>query len=201
MTLPPFLLAEVRTAFRSCARPRTYAFSTLRCLNGRARNRSPKQSPTASPPQHVPSEQLRQNAQDTNQQYAENSRDIVPARQGDRYLETGRKIDVPIRVLPKEEIAPNARLSPQERLHIEHLTRHPPPQRKTISEAITTSCRPASDLVDRISRKSPGLFPRECQNRLDDIQQSLRNSDDRLFYSGLGTGVPNLRHTSVDCWS
>ncbi|ETN38491.1 uncharacterized protein HMPREF1541_06526 [Cyphellophora europaea CBS 101466] len=54
---------------------------------------------------------------------------LVPRDHERRSLDTGRKVEVPTRVLPKAELAPNVKLSPMQRLHIEHLTRHPPPKK------------------------------------------------------------------------
>ena len=132
MTLPPFLLVEVRAAFRSCSRQhavrKSFAFTTLQCLNARAPRHSPKHPsvPSTSPPRRHTD--LQQNSSEDN---TEDSRDLVPSREDERAVDTGRKVDVPLRVIPKSEVGSKVRLSPQERLHIEHLTRHPPPQRPT----------------------------------------------------------------------
>lgn len=41
-------------------------------------------------------------------------------------LDTGQKVTIPSKILPKADIAPGVQLSPMQRLHIEHITRHPP---------------------------------------------------------------------------
>lgn len=44
-------------------------------------------------------------------------------------LDTGRNVEVPTKVLPKADLGHNVKLSPMQRLHIEHMTRHPPPKK------------------------------------------------------------------------
>lgn len=130
--IPTVLIAEVRTAFRSCARQyastRKTRFSTLRPL---LKGPQPPRRTDNLPIQVVHS-QLRaakkSQSSPTLPQNPQAGKELVPVTEGERALDSDRKIEVPLKVIPKAEIAPNLTLSPKERLHIEQLTRRLPPR-------------------------------------------------------------------------
>ncbi|KIW29692.1 uncharacterized protein PV07_05485 [Cladophialophora immunda] len=132
-SLPPALVAEIRHAFQSCSRQyaasRRTQFSTLH-----QRLKSSQRSKSDNVPIQVAHSQLR--AQKTNlarpsippAPSAPETKELVPQEEQEKSLDTGRKVEVPFKVIPKAEIAPNLTLSPKERLHIEQLTRRLPPR-------------------------------------------------------------------------
>ncbi|RMD44293.1 hypothetical protein DV735_g887, partial [Chaetothyriales sp. CBS 134920] len=143
MALPPFLLIEVRAAFQACARQnavqtcaRQHAFqkasrhsftlAKVRFLHTRPAHRLPAGRPTTNVP-----EAQRSNGRNTNAaQNGESSTQLTPRKEKNNALDTDRSVDVPLRVIPPAKLSPSTKLLPQERLHIEHLTRHPPTKKK-----------------------------------------------------------------------
>ena len=133
MTLPSFLLAEIRLTFSLCAKQhaatRRYPFSTtsIALKKQPKTNSSPSsRSPISSPRQ--PSLSHRSPAQDVSQASRPEAKDLVPRDKEAGSLDRHRKVDVPMKVLPEAQVSPKHKLSPTQRLHIEHLTRHPPKQ-------------------------------------------------------------------------
>lgn len=137
-SLPPFLVAEVRLAFSTCSR--RYAatkharFSTSRPLYQKFKP-LPVEKKKQKKNERVPIQVVyaRQQAQQQLEgtrtalpQQSEASTELVVPQQEDWALDGGRKVEVPLKVIPKAEITPNLTLSPEERLHIEQLTRRPP---------------------------------------------------------------------------
>ena len=132
MSFPSLLAAESRLAFHLC-RPRHAAarrslLSTTSCLARRSR------------PGSVPKEELQPHTQDVNKSgttveplqltgHAPTTTDLTATEKTKQALDNRRKVDVPMKVLPKAQLTLEHKLSPEQRLHIEHLTRHPPPQR------------------------------------------------------------------------
>ena len=133
MSFPSFLVAETRLIFYLC-RPRHAGasrrslLSTTSCLARRSR------------PGPLPKEELQPHTKDINRpgtavdslQLAKNgpsTTDLATTQEAKQALDSRRKIDVPMKVLPKAQLTLEHKLSPEQRLHIEHLTRHPPPQR------------------------------------------------------------------------
>ena len=53
---------------------------------------------------------------------------MIPHEEGGKAVGKERKTEVPMKVIPQAQISPKHKLSPTQRLHIEHLTRHPPKQ-------------------------------------------------------------------------
>ncbi|RMZ88214.1 hypothetical protein DV736_g4558, partial [Chaetothyriales sp. CBS 134916] len=135
MALPPFLLIEVHAAFRTCARRNTFqkasplslTLAPARFLRTGAANRSPARRPTTNVPEAQSSSAWKADTA----QSGEPSTQLTPSREKkEDVVDTGGKVDVPLRVIPPAKISPTTKLLPQERLHIEHLTRHPPPKNK-----------------------------------------------------------------------
>ncbi|RMZ80584.1 hypothetical protein DV738_g2710, partial [Chaetothyriales sp. CBS 135597] len=135
MALPPFLLIEVRAAFQTCARQNalqkasrhSFTVTKVRFLRTCPPNRFPAGRPTTS----VPEAQWPKARNPNTSQNGESSTQLTPSKENDNALDTGRKVDVPLRVIPPAKLSPTTKLLPQERLHIEHLTRHPPTKKKT----------------------------------------------------------------------
>lgn len=130
-SLPQFLVAELRLAFQSCSRQhaaaRKTAFSTWRPLL--------KSSPPGKKNDNLPIQVVHSQLQAQKKSHARplappasESKELVPRLEEGKSLDSGRKVEVPFKVIPKADIAPNLTLSPKERLHIEQLTRRLPPR-------------------------------------------------------------------------
>jgi uncharacterized membrane protein len=129
-SLPPGLVAEVRLAFQTCSRQHVASkrtqFSTFRPLF--------KKSPSSKKKDHLPIQvvhsqlQARKAAAAKTAANKPTSKDLVPRSDEAKSLDTGRRVEVPLKVIPKADIAPNLTLSPKERLQIEQLTRRLPPR-------------------------------------------------------------------------
>jgi hypothetical protein len=131
--LPTSLVVEVRLAFQQCARQhvslRRTRFSTFQPLLKKRKPQSNKDKDSV-PIQVVHHRvlQARRDAEARAAQTSSESRELVPLPNEEKSLDSGRKVDVPLRVIPKAEITPNLTLTPKERLHIEQLTRRLPPR-------------------------------------------------------------------------
>ncbi|KIW80056.1 hypothetical protein Z517_06671 [Fonsecaea pedrosoi CBS 271.37] len=131
--LPSAVVAELRYAFQSCSRQyaasRRTQFSTLH-----QRLKKSQHPKSESVPIQVVHSQLQ--AQKPNlarplippAPRASENKQLIPQEEQEKSLDTGRDVEVPFKVIPKAEIAPNLTLSPKERLHIEQLTRRLPPR-------------------------------------------------------------------------
>jgi hypothetical protein len=126
-SLPPSLVADIRHAFRSCARQhlasRRTQFSTSQALLKKSKSTGENknvqlEAQKKARAQSVLPPKPRQAA----------STDLIPHEQDGRALDHGRKVEVPMRVIPKADIAPDVELKPKERMAIEQLTRRPPPK-------------------------------------------------------------------------
>jgi hypothetical protein len=132
MSLPNFLLIEVRAAFRHSARQhaafRRCPYSTTAFLY--ARTPSKKSFPIPVPRNNHPPKQNSEPfpSVESSRSSDDGTTDLVQPRQPGE-LDTGRHVEVPTRVLPPAALGPNVKLSPMQRLHIEHMTRHPPPKK------------------------------------------------------------------------
>lgn len=133
MSLPTFLLVEVRAAFRLSARQHA---ASRRCPFGTTTYRFARSPAKTSFPIPIPrktqsdaSKLKTSQSKETSKGQDHGSTQVVPRERQVGALDTGRNVEVPTRVLPKADIAPNVKLSPLQRLHIEHMTRHPPPKR------------------------------------------------------------------------
>ncbi|EXJ95800.1 hypothetical protein A1O1_00924 [Capronia coronata CBS 617.96] len=131
-TIPAVLIAEVRIAFQSCARQyastRRTHFSTLRPL---LKKSQPVTKADNLPIQVVHSQiqaQKKTQSSPTLPPNPQASKELIPVGEEQNAVDSGRKVEVPLKVIPKAEVAPNLTLSPRERLHIEQLTRRLPPR-------------------------------------------------------------------------
>lgn len=132
MSLPSCLAAEIRLAFHLC-RPHTRStnrspFSTISYLNKRATSATTSRARRNESNQSA--NQNRGGLLETSQ--ADNGSSSTKLTRNDgkgTSLDRPRATEVPVKVLPKAQLGPKHKLSPEQRLHIEHLTRHPPPQR------------------------------------------------------------------------
>lgn len=132
-SIPIVLVAEIRLAFQACSKQhavtRKTRFSTLRPLW----KSSPPTKSKNSPIQVVHSQLKAERKPDVRptippaSALAE-SKKLVPHEEEDKSMDRGRKVEVPLKVIPKADIAPNLTLTPKERLHIEQLTRRLPPR-------------------------------------------------------------------------
>ncbi|KPI45809.1 uncharacterized protein AB675_411 [Cyphellophora attinorum] len=138
MSPPTFLILEVRAAFRCSARQhaatRLRPYSTTTSLLARLppHKSTSKPSPRTklSTPAQLVSPAKQPHRDDAfssgSSEGTSTSTDLMPADPRRTSLDTGSAVTIPTKVLPKAEIAPGVKLSPMQRLHIEHLTRHPP---------------------------------------------------------------------------
>lgn len=139
MSLPSSFLADFRLAFSQCRPRRDLAqrslFHTSHSLAKRSTPLTPSQTRSRN------SVEARDGAarETTRSQQLEEdqlSHELIPSDSETTSLEKRRKAEVPVKVLPKAQIGPTHKLSPEQRLHVEHLTRHPPPQRPPKSELV-----------------------------------------------------------------
>ncbi|KIX00441.1 uncharacterized protein Z518_10580 [Rhinocladiella mackenziei CBS 650.93] len=132
-SIPAVLIAEVRTAFQVCSKQYTATrrtrFSTWRPLL----KSSPPTREIENLPIQVVHSRLKARQTPSLPKKAPTNKELVLVEEEEekKSLDTGRKVEVPLKVIPKAEIAPNLTLSPKERLHIEQLTRKPPPRSET----------------------------------------------------------------------
>lgn len=142
MSLPPFLLSELRYAFRSCAqqhaatRIRPFS-STSPIWKKKTTPDTPNSTPARGPaPDHsslsqAPNERRPVSASGT-------SKELVERKENAGALDRSRRSTVPMKIVPPDQLSPDdkEKLTPMQRLHIEHITRHPPkmvvPQREQI---------------------------------------------------------------------
>ncbi|KAK5064203.1 hypothetical protein LTR84_000036 [Exophiala bonariae] len=89
--------------------------------------KSPRK-PTRSPPIQVVHHKYQQHQQQrlAQEHATSDSQELVPLPDQETAVETAPRVNVPLRVIPKAQVAPNLRLTPKERLHIEQLTRVTP---------------------------------------------------------------------------
>lgn len=136
MSLPSFLLAEVRSTFRLCAQQHV---ATRRCplstsaTSLRRHTRSNSSPSTRAPiyPSYSRSVSEPDSPQDVSLSSRPGSKDLVRQQDDEKAVDFERKTGVPMKVLPQAELSSQHKLSPMQRLHIEHLTRHPPKQPPT----------------------------------------------------------------------
>ncbi len=129
-SLPPGLVAKVRSAFQACSRQHAASkrtqFSTFRPLFKKS---APSKKKDQLPIQVVHSQlQAQKEAAAKAAAKESTSKGLVPSCDEAKSLDTGRRVEVPLKVIPKAEITPNLTLSPKERLQIEQLTRRLPPR-------------------------------------------------------------------------
>ncbi|KAK4940428.1 hypothetical protein LTR10_019411 [Elasticomyces elasticus] len=132
--VPSVLLAEVRYAFQVCSRQhaatRRTRFSTCQPL---LKKKSPKSKKNDLPIQVIHNQKLqaqkqRDDVPTPSPEQVPTGTELVPSSEEETALDTGRKVEVPLKVIPKAELTPNLTLSPKERLQIEQLTRRMPPR-------------------------------------------------------------------------
>lgn len=132
--VPLVLLAEVRVAFQSCSRQcaagRRSQFSTFRpaLKNPRSAKQKEHLPIQVIHSQLQPQPQTKPHALYSLPKKPPVAKDLVPVSKDGKALDTGRKVEVPMKVIPKAELTPNLTLSPKERLQIEQLTRRLPPR-------------------------------------------------------------------------
>ena len=139
MSLPTFLVTELRQVFRTCARSHTSCRPRSFTNTPWCSQRTP--TPTSGELKtnedasrvighsHKKSSESKIIAKGHAQAKAPSpsqSTDIVPRSQDGKALDGERTTQVPMRIVPKAQITPNLRLKPLERLHVEQLTRRTP---------------------------------------------------------------------------
>ena len=148
MSLPNFLVLEMRAAFRSCAQQHRLSRQRQFSCSVAARLQKPpgsKNNPSDNWPYTgaiVPQPGTQWQA-DTRpgSDSRHDGKELAPRQKGETALDTGRRVPVPLRVIPKAEVAPGVKLSPRERLHIEVITRQQrkvgkPEQKKVFRERL-----------------------------------------------------------------
>ena len=131
MSLPSFLLAEVRSTFRLCAQQhastkrRPFTVSSVLLKRKAASDKPSKRQPSIAREAKSLSERPLQDAPPNRQA---GIKELTTTEEDGKSLETESKPRVPMKVLPEAQLTSKHKLSPMQRLHIEHLTRHPPKQ-------------------------------------------------------------------------
>jgi hypothetical protein len=139
MTLPNLLLFELRLAFKTCAKQHTTrpheirSFSTLQPLFKKKHARSDSE---IRPPSRVeittksdispPHERPRADPLNVSTNELGSSRELVPDPSKPTSVSKRKRVDVPMKIIPKAQITPEVTLTPKERLQIEFMTRRPP---------------------------------------------------------------------------
>lgn len=130
--LPPVLLAEVRFAFQVCGRQhvatRRTRFSTCPPLFKKPQNKAKNTLPIQVIHSQLQAQKQKDNGPTPVHEEPAAAKELVPSSEEKTSLDTQRKVEVPLKVIPKAEIIPNLTLSPKERLQIEQLTRRMPPR-------------------------------------------------------------------------
>lgn len=153
MAVPQMLILEMRAAFRACrvqgSRTMVKGFSSCGCDSKQATASTNSKRQTVSRPPTIPQAGIvpssartppppppppSQNPSTSNIKPRDAihrspaERKLVPVQADRRTLDTPRQIPVPYKVIPQENLTPNLKLNPRERLHIEALTRRLPTQ-------------------------------------------------------------------------
>ncbi len=177
MALPPFLLKEVRSTFQFCARQHV---ATRRCpLSCSATSLKSRTKPSSSSNTTVPavpssSKSLSDpnSVQDDSPSSRQGSQGPVRQQDDGKALERARKAEVPMKVLPRAELSSKHKLSPMQRLHIEHLTRHPPKQPPTKGRSAKDIKVQQADLAS-FQRKASDISLRLWKSQGDDLQSCV----------------------------
>ena len=132
-SLPSFLLVEVRSTFRLCAQQHaaTRRFPLSTSATSLKRHTKPNSSSNTRTPISPPSSRSLSDPEATQHVTPSprpGSKDLVRQQDDEKAVELESKTEVPMKVLPQAELSSKHKLSPMQRLHIEHLTRHPPKQ-------------------------------------------------------------------------
>jgi hypothetical protein len=135
MSLPPFLLAELRFAFRTCARAHTrgnnrHIGTSLPLLRRQAPQDQAKPNQATNRPAHRPKTQTIETRpaihDSSNITDDPPTKELIPQDTAKRSIGKTRQVEVSLKVVPNADITPNLKLTPRERLHIEVLTRRAP---------------------------------------------------------------------------
>jgi hypothetical protein len=134
------VLLELRMAFKTCARPRSSPifrpafFSTHRSLQKRRGTTPPAQSNAKSSPnlgiakrpESNPTEGKDEGATVLSEQSDRRSKAVEPGTREYTDVETGKRVPVPMKVMPKAQLTPELVLNPKERMQLEYITRRVP---------------------------------------------------------------------------
>lgn len=131
MSLPPFLLVEMRLAFKNCAQQhRSSNLRHFRCFSNAAirRKDAPKNKPSRrSNDGALTPEKSSLNIDPRNRRTKSNEEETGLAKQDAEKtaVSTDRRVPVPLKVIPKARLSPQVTLTPRQRLHLEMMTRRP----------------------------------------------------------------------------
>lgn len=134
------ILHELRLAFRACAQPRSSCqsrqafFSTFRSLQARQDPLSARQSNKKPKPdldvalrrEATPADTQNEDRVLTSENPEERSGDVIPRPRSYRDVQTGKRVPVPMKVMPKAQLTPELVLNPKERMQLEYITRRLP---------------------------------------------------------------------------
>lgn len=130
MALPVFSIAEMRLFFKSCAQPhrvsriRNFSSTVNKAKNESARSNEPKRPSDGA---LKPSRASRTPGDTT--EYDKPKKEetgLTTQKPEKKAIDRGRVIPVPLKVIPKAQIASDVNLTPRQRLHLEILTRRQP---------------------------------------------------------------------------
>lgn len=128
MAVPEFLIIEMRLAFRNCAKQ--HRMMRSRCFSSTTISRyaSPRKSSQSDPSNRALTSKETSPATRSNNGNAGNTTDKTGLTTQDPQrtaVDTGRRVPVPMKVVPPAQLNPQIRLTPRQRLHVEMLTRRP----------------------------------------------------------------------------
>lgn len=219
MTLPPFLILEIRTAFQCARRPPVASFvnrygTTTRLFAPAPPKPRSNAIPSPRRPEHGEGA-IKRTSNENTQDSDDQPKELIPRERTRGALDSGRNVLIPTKVLPKADIAPNLKLSPMQRLHIEHLTRHPPPKKpqkraSPLSQTPPVECPsptpsnppsqflpiPLTPGLPSLQRHPPHLQRRHPDHRHHDLHAHHRPLRRRLHHRRLGPRLLLLRHPS-----
>ena len=207
MSTPAFLLVELRQAFRTCRQSSPWlsarAFSSnslLRKSSGPSNNISAsRNSDTSRAPSTYQVSKQTANQTPTSQHKTPETKELVPQRKGRTAVDTGRRTELPMRVLPKAQITPNLTLAPKERLHLEHLTRSLP-KRAPAKCMCTLMFFPGPDAHCRSVQGETSHLPHRFRKTKGSYDLKILNPTRIVRCNGVGgTGALFCRFAVVAC--
>lgn len=118
----------MRLAFRSCKQQ--HRRSNLRCFSSSiiSRNDPPRKDFPSDPPDRALAPRKQSHAAESNGEHGRKAQDqtgLAPRDPEKRAVGTGRRVPVPLKVIPRAQLSPQIHLSPRQRLHVEMMTRRP----------------------------------------------------------------------------
>lgn len=205
MIIPQLLIVELRMAFKTCARqhsarpPLSRDFRTSPYLSKRNQKRPDKVNRDITSVEHSKgnrkvSARDRPNVTSKSaiaQSSVHTPKELVLRPSEPTSVSDARKIDVPMKVIPKGQITPELTLTPRERLHVEYVTRQPPkklePKKGTGFLLLLLHCMLL--MSSSLQRTTPDLSRRDGKDQYHLNCQGGHSSGARWLYSCSSTSI------------